>query len=66
MARPRHPKKDVEGALSSSEGAGVTVESKSAGHGWGLVVCSCSERMSVWSTPKNPGNFARKIERFVA
>lgn len=69
----RHPKKDVEQALEEAEAEGWTVEHTASGHRWGVARCpvgsspgedrGCS--ISVWSTPKNPGNHAKAIARAV-
>jgi hypothetical protein len=59
--RERHPKKDVEKALRFGEEAGWVVSVLHRGHRWGTMVCrsgSCAE--SVWSTPKNPTNHAKR------
>ncbi|MYN65608.1 MAG: hypothetical protein F4X11_11350 [Acidobacteria bacterium] len=69
-ARPRHPKKEVEGALADAEAAGWTVTPTSSGHRWGVVRCTESSRLgcqaSIWSTPRNPGAHARQLRRVVA
>lgn len=75
MTRPRHPDKDIESALLRLEAAGWQVapaKGRSA-HAWGFVLCpenakdACRGgvfcRMSVWSTPRNPANHARDLER---
>ncbi|MDH4110709.1 MAG: hypothetical protein OEY13_16130 [Gammaproteobacteria bacterium] len=73
MARNRHPSKDIEAALRHAESAGWRVE-VGGSHAWGKIFCPyndggcrCGEFCitSIWSTPKNPGNFARKIMRVV-
>ena len=67
MARARHPKKDVEAALADAEEAGWTVTPTSSGHRWGVLRCGEASRLgcqvSVWSTPRNPGNHAKQIRR---
>ncbi|GAA2657779.1 hypothetical protein GCM10009864_25390 [Streptomyces lunalinharesii] len=36
------------------------------GHRWGWVVCcTCGARHIVSGTPKNPGNEAKRVDRFV-
>lgn len=67
--RTRHPKKDVEAALQYAETQGWIVIPKSAGHSWGTMNCpggrgGCRVQ-PIWSTPKNPTNFARKLRRAV-
>lgn len=65
--RARHPKKDVEQALQYAEDHGWTVEPTQRGHRWGRLKCPKHEcSTSIWSTPKNPGNFANQIRRAVA
>ncbi len=73
MTRPTHPKKEVEEALRYAEMLGwrITV---GGSHAWGRIYCPynnaecrCGEFciMSIWSTPKNPGNHARALRRVV-
>lgn len=73
MARPSHPKKEVEAALRHAEENGWRVE-VGGSHAWGRIYCPsnvaecrCGEFCitSVWSTPKNPGNHARALRRVV-
>lgn len=64
--RARHPKPDVERVLRTAEAAGRTVTPTSAGHRWGVAACpSDCQPISIWSTPKNPGNHAKDITRRV-
>jgi hypothetical protein len=68
-SRTRHPKKDVEQALRFAEDNGWTVVPTASGHRWGEMKClhegrdAC--RVSIWSTPKNPGNHANRIRQRV-
>ena len=73
VARNRHPNKDIEDALRHAEMSGWRVE-VGGSHAWGKIFCPyndsdcrCGEFCitSIWSTPKNPGNFARKVLRVV-
>lgn len=68
MGRPRHPNKHIENAIRHAEQQGWTVE-LSNGHAWGILHCPHHQRggcsISVWSTPKNPENHARHIQREV-
>ncbi|MCG8437041.1 MAG: hypothetical protein MI751_03050 [Pseudomonadales bacterium] len=73
MSRDRHSKKEVETALAYAESMGWRIE-KATGHAWGRLYCPFNNRqcrcgefcvISIWSTPKNPGNFARQIRRVV-
>ena len=73
MARKSHPKKEIEAALQHAEAHGWRI-SVGGSHAWGKIycpwddeTCRCGEFCitSIWSTPKNPGNEARKIKRVV-
>lgn len=73
MARSSHPKKEVELVLKHAEDCGWRV-AVGGGHCWGklycpynVVECRCAEFCitSIWSTPKNPGAFARQLRRVV-
>lgn len=73
MARTKHPDKEVEAALRHAEEHGWRIE-VGGGHAWGRMYCPyndpdcrCGEFCvtSIWSTPKNAGNFARKLKRVV-
>lgn len=60
-ARPCHPKKDVEKTLQYAEEHHFDV-----GHVWGVLRCQsgiCILRVA--GTPKNEGNEAKRIRRFV-
>lgn len=73
MPRATHPKKEVEDAIRHAEANGWRVE-VGGSHAWGKLhcpyndaECRCGEFCiaSIWSTPGNPGNFARKLKRVV-
>ncbi|MFJ4155934.1 hypothetical protein ACIPZF_14220 [Pseudomonas sp. NPDC089752] len=73
MSRPSHARKEVEQALRHAESQGWRVVA-GGGHCWGKLYCPfndadcrCGEHCitSIWSTPKNPGNFARQLRRVV-
>lgn len=73
MARKPHPKKEIEAALCHAEAHGWRV-SVGGSHAWGKMYCPdndencrCGEFCitSIWSTPKNAGNEAKKIRRVV-
>jgi hypothetical protein len=68
VARPRHPKKEIEDAIQYAERLGWTCE-KASGHAWGRLYCPHGDRggciLSVWSTPRSPGNHAHQIRRQV-
>jgi hypothetical protein len=63
--RRRHPKKEVQEALRDAEDAGWTVTPTSRGYRWGVATCGEGCSVSVWSTPKNPGNHAKDVRRAV-
>jgi len=63
--RRRHPKKEVEQAIRYAEQRSWVVEHTVAGHKWGRVSCRQGCTMSVWSTPRRPGDHAKDIRRLV-
>jgi len=68
MPFPRHPNKDIRAALALAESRGWRFVA-SNGHPFGRIKCPCGHpecQHSVWSTPKNPANHARHLERMVA
>ncbi|MCO7520026.1 MULTISPECIES: hypothetical protein [unclassified Pseudomonas] len=73
MARPTHPNKEVEHTLSHAEAQGWRVVVR-GGQCWGRIYCPNNDRecrcgefciTSVWSTPRNPGIFARQLRRII-
>ena len=73
VARPKHPKREVEAALSHAEAMGWRV-GVGGSHAWGRIFCPyndsecrCGEFCitSVWSTPRCPGNHADALRRVV-
>ena len=70
MPRAKHPKKEVESALSDAESAGWTVTPTQSGHRWGVIRCGVEGpsgcQISIWSTPRNTGNHAKQLRRFIA
>lgn len=68
MSRPRHPDKDIERAVRYAESLNWRVL-MSHGHLWGQLFCPQSTRdgckVGVYSTPRNPQNHARHIQRDV-
>lgn len=64
----RHPKKEIHEALQYAILKGwVIIESKK-GHCWGIIRCPHGRggcQKSIWSTPRNPGDHAKDIKRFV-
>lgn len=71
MPRRRHPKKEVEAALTELEAFGWRViERHGKTHAWGIVRCPyndpdcrCGEfcQMTVNSTPRDPARHAAKL-----
>jgi len=71
LARKTHKSKEIEAVLQELEALGwAVVEGK--GHAWGVLrcpanskECRCGEfcQMSVWSTPKNAEQHARKLRQ---
>lgn len=68
-SRSKHPNKEIEAAIKYAESKGWRCI-KASGHAWGVLLCpnnsdTCRNgefcRMSVWSTPKNPQNFAKTL-----
>ncbi|GLR45911.1 hypothetical protein GCM10007880_64290 [Mesorhizobium amorphae] len=73
MARKSHPKKEIEAALRHAEAQGWRIEIGGS-HAWGKMYCPynddqcrCGEFCitSIWSTPKNAGNEAKKLKRLL-
>ncbi|UPG92244.1 hypothetical protein L2Y96_10910 [Luteibacter aegosomaticola] len=73
MPRSRHPKPDIEAALRHAEAHGWRIE-QGGSHAWGKMLCPYDSRdcrcgvyciTSIWSTPANPGNFAKRLRRAV-
>lgn len=73
MARPFHPKKEIEEAVAYAVNQGWRVE-VGGSHAWGKLYCPYNDKdcrcgefciVCVWSTPKNPGNYARAMRRVV-
>lgn len=75
MARKPHPNKEIEEALQYAEAHGWRVlKAGKSGHAFAKMLCpsndpNCCGGMhcmtSIWSTPKDPGNHARKLKRIV-
>ena len=71
MPRKTHPSKEIEAVLRGLEAGGWTIVN-GKGHAWGVLRCPTNSpecrggefcQMSVWSTPKNPENFAKKLKQ---
>lgn len=71
MARSRHPKKEIEDALTYAEELGWRVyKSNARAHSWGTIWCPFANRQGcifvVYGTPKNAQNFAIKLRKVVS
>jgi len=68
MARPGHPHKDIDAVIDEAMRNGWRYVA-SGGNSWGKLYCRYAGRdgciVVIWSTPKNPGNFAKKLRRQV-
>lgn len=65
VSADRHPKKEVAEALSRAHQAGLEVVEIHRGHRWGEVSCaSCAASRAVYTTPRDPGNHAKQLDRF--
>ena len=73
MTRAKHPNKDVESAVAHAEAEGWRVDIGGS-HAWGKMYCPYNDEQcrcgihcitSIWSTPKNPSNFAKQLRRVV-
>lgn len=67
----KHPNKDIHIVVQYAKRKGWVVKPAS-GHAWATVRCPQNDRacrcgkfcqMSIWSTPKNPGNFAKRLKK---
>ena len=70
MSRSKHPNKHIEAAVAHAEQKGWRCKmSGGAAHCWGTLLCPREDRdgcrISVNSTPRNPENHARQIQRKV-
>jgi hypothetical protein len=74
MSRRRHPKPEIEKALRFAEERGWRVE-LGGSHAWGKMYCPFSSKerrcgarciSSIFSTPINSGNHARRLHQLVA
>jgi hypothetical protein len=66
--RPRHPNKEIEAAVRYGEDLGWRLE-MSNGHAWGRLYCPHHDRggciVSIWSTPRDGNNHARRIRTLI-
>ncbi len=70
MARPLHADKDIENAIKYAETNNWRY--KAAGrsaHGWGRLLCPHAQQsgcmLSIWSTPVDPSDHAKRIKKKV-
>ena len=64
--RNKHPNKEIEVAIQYAEKLGWEYrDSGNSSHAWGRLFCPLHTRdghqISIYTTPKNPTNFARLI-----
>lgn len=52
----RHPHKEINKALEAAADAGFDVAEIKSGHVWGHVLAPNGQELTVWSTPRNPGD----------
>lgn len=68
MARPGHPKKEIEEAIAYAESHGWEFI-RSGSHAWGILYCPGrgrgGHRVSVYSTPRHPAAHANDLRREV-
>ena len=75
MSRSRHPNSEIENTLKYVESCNWKVEqARGSAHAWGQMYCPRNDKTcrngiycitSIWSTPRNPGNHAKKLKRVV-
>ena len=66
--RRRHPNKEIEAAIEHAEKVGwIFKEAGKSSHAWGKLHCPLQTRdgchMSIYTTPRNPSNYARLVHR---
>lgn len=73
MPRKRHPNKTIERVLRYAESQHWRIE-VGGSHAWGKMYCPRNQRdcrcgefciTCIWSTPKNPTNHSKQLERVV-
>jgi hypothetical protein len=70
MNRSKHPKKEIEQAISYAEVNGwIYKDSGNSAHSWGQLHCPLhtreGHRILIWSTPRSLENHAKQIRRAV-
>ena len=64
--RDRHPDKDIRKAIKDAQRSGWTAEqAKGTGHRWGTLSCGQGCEVAVWSTPRRPGDIAKRIREAI-
>jgi hypothetical protein len=64
--KDRHPDKDIRKAIRDARHAGWTVEKATgAGHRWGTVSCGHGCAVALASTPRRPGDIAKRVREAV-
>jgi hypothetical protein len=64
--KDRHPDKDIRKAIKDAEHAGWKADkSNGAGHRWGTLSCGSGCEVAIWSTPRRPGDIAKRIREAV-
>jgi len=62
----RHPNKEIRKAIVDAERAGWAVAHASGhSHRWGNVSCGRGCEVAIWSTPRRPGDIAKRIREAV-
>ncbi|SDK51503.1 hypothetical protein SAMN05421869_116182 [Nonomuraea jiangxiensis] len=67
VSRGRHQHNEINAAFKViRKTRSLTVVEIHKGHRWGAIECVCGgDPYTVWCTPRNPGNHARGILRYV-
>ena len=64
-----HPNKEIRAVLATAAAAGWIVKKSGArAHAWGTIRCGFGHQkcwMAIYSTPRNPQNHAKQIQRKV-
>jgi hypothetical protein len=60
----RHPNKDIRKEIASAEDDGWTVQ-PGKNHTWGKLLCGYGCKIAVWTSPRNPTAFAKRIREAV-
>ncbi len=69
----KHPNKEINKVVQHALSNGWTLRAAN-GHAWGVLRCPKNKadcrlgrfcQISVWSTPKNPGNYAKRLKKSI-